>query len=93
MPEADYRYFVTYSGVKLPLRLVNPLEAAELDNRNTYFRAEYDNRGRLIAVEKFVYGEVELAHRYDYHENGALKAAHITMDGDTTVMEFGAEDR
>jgi len=92
MPEAECRYFVTYSGVKLPLKLVNPLQAAELCNRNTYFRAEYDDQDRLIAVEKIVYGEVELAHRYDYHANGALKAAHVTMDGDTTVMDF-AEDR
>ncbi|MBI4723575.1 MAG: hypothetical protein HY765_00655 [Rhodomicrobium sp.] len=91
MTAGEYRYFVTYSGVKLPLRLVNQLDAAELENRNTYIRAQFDGQERLIAVEKFVYGEVELAHRYDYHPNGALKAAHITMDDDTTVLEFGEE--
>lgn len=91
MTEPAYRYFVTYSGVKLPLKLVDPLQAAGLSNRNTYFRAEYDDQERLIAVEKIVYGEVEMAHRYDYHPNGALKAAHVTMDGDTVVMEFGMD--
>ena len=36
------RYFLSYSGVSLPLRLVSPLAASELQNRNTYFRAVYD---------------------------------------------------
>jgi hypothetical protein len=92
MPDADFRYFVTYSGIKLPLRLVNQLEAAELENRNTYFRAQYDGQDRLIAVEKLVYGDIELVHRYYYHPTGALKAAHIDMDGETTVLEFPAEE-
>jgi hypothetical protein len=88
----DYRYFITYSGMKLPLRLVNPIEERDLENRNTYFRAEYDDQERLVAVEKLVYGEVELQHRYGYDTSGALKVAHITMDGETTVMEFGKQD-
>lgn len=92
MPGTNYRYFVTYSGVKLPLRLVNPLEEAELENRNTYLRAQFDDQDRLIAVEKLVYGEVELTHRYEYGPQGALKSAHVTMDGETTVLGFPAGD-
>jgi hypothetical protein len=87
----DYRYFTTYSGVKLPLRLVNPLEEAELENRNTYIRASFDECGRIISLEKMVYGEIELAHRYEYDENGALTTAHITMDGETTVLHPAAD--
>ena len=92
MPAAQYRYFVTYSGVKLPLRLVNPLQEADLKNRNTYIRAQFDDQERLIAVEKLVYGEVELVHRYEYDQQGALKTAHITMDGETTAISFAGED-
>lgn len=92
MPEAAFRFFVTYSGVKLPLRLVNQLQDEELENRNTYFRAQYDSQDRLIAVEKLVYGDIELVHRYFYYPSGTLKSAHITMDGKSTVLEF-AEDR
>jgi len=29
------RFFVTYSGVKLPFKLVNQLEGSEVKNRNT----------------------------------------------------------
>jgi Family of unknown function (DUF6156) len=89
---ADYRYFVTYSGVRLPLKLVNPLQEAELENRNTYIRAQFDAQERLITVEKIVYGDVELVHHYDYHPNGALKAARITMDDSTAVLDFTTED-
>ena len=46
----DFRYFVSYSGVKLPLRLVDPLEEAELENRNTYIRAEFDERERVFRL-------------------------------------------
>lgn len=87
----DYRYFVTYSGVKLPLKLVNPLEEAELGNRNTFIRAAFDERDRIILVEKMVYGEIELAHQYAYDESGALKTAHVTMDGETTVLNFATQ--
>jgi hypothetical protein len=64
----DYRYFLTYSGVRLPLKLMQPLEPNELDNRNTYFRASYDPEGRITAIEKLVYGEVELSHVYALSE-------------------------
>jgi hypothetical protein len=35
-----------------------------------------------------VYGEVELAHRYAYHGNGALRRAEVTMDEETVVLAF-----
>ncbi len=83
LPAYDHsRYFVSYSGVKLPLNLVNPLEAGELDNRNTYFCGYYDAEGKMVACEKRVYGEVEFSHLYEYHASGNLKSATIEMAGD-----------
>ena len=85
----NYRYFLSYSGVKLPLKLVTPLEPGELQNRNTFFRAQYDEAGRILSCEKMVYGEVELAHRYEYGANGLLARAHIQMgDDDPTEILF-----
>lgn len=83
------RFFVSYVGVKLPLKLVNPIEADALSNRNTFIRAYFDDDGVLMRFEKMVYGEVELAHRYAYHDNGALKQAEIAMlDEDTVILCF-----
>jgi len=69
--------FLSYSGVKLPLKLVTPLEPGELKPQH-FFRAQYE-RGRahpLMRKDGLV-GEVELAHRYEYGANGLLaRGAH-----------------
>ncbi|MGR8936066.1 MAG: DUF6156 family protein [Gammaproteobacteria bacterium] len=86
----ECRYFISYSGVKLPLKLVNPL--TDIDNRNTYFRGYYDNNGQLVLCQKVVYGEIELQHRYRYHPSGALQQAEITdADGEVNVLQFDSE--
>lgn len=82
IPHAKLGYFTTYTGIRLPLKLLNPLSEAEIQNRNTYFCAYYDSEDRLIAIEKCVYGEVELTHRYGYHPDGSLRRAEITEAGD-----------
>ncbi len=86
------RYFVTYTGVKLPFRLVNELQAGEVENRNTYFCGYFDEQDRLAGFDKLAYGETELMHRYEYHGNGKLERAEITdIDGEVTVLEFDAD--
>jgi hypothetical protein len=82
------KYFLTYSGVKLPLNMVSPIEANALGNRNTYFRAGYDVDGRMITCEKIVYGEVELRHDYHYRADGRLDRARIDMAGEETEILF-----
>jgi len=85
----DCRHFVTYSGVKLPFRLVDPIAAEALSNRNTFIRAYFDGQDLLIGFDKMVYGEIELSHRYAYHGNGALKRAEIIMlEDDPIVLDF-----
>ncbi|MGJ0508293.1 MAG: DUF6156 family protein [Methylocystis sp.] len=88
--EPAYRYFLTYSGVRLPLNLVGPLEPPELENRNTYFRAAYDPEGRLVSVEKLVYGEPELVHVYRYRADGTLAHARVTLGDEET--EFACDE-
>ena len=76
---ADCRYFLSYTGVKLPFNLVSPIPADGLGHRNTFIRAYYDAAGRLSGFEKVVYGEVELTHSYLYHDTGALRRAVVAM--------------
>lgn len=88
---ADVRYFTTYTGVRLPLKLVGPLAEAEITNRNTFIRAHFDGAERVVRLEKCVYGDVVLGHAYEYHANGALKRAEIVVrdeDDETTVLHF-----
>ncbi len=84
----DLRHFLTYTGVKLPFKLVTPLTDQEVENRNTYFKGYFEGE-RLLGIDKMVYGEVELAHRYTYRPDGSLKRAEIIdMDGESSVLEF-----
>jgi hypothetical protein len=86
------RFFVTYTGVKLPFRLVNQLEGSAVENRNTFFRGYFDAQDRITGFDKVAYGEVELTHCYAYHDNGRLKQAEITdIDGEVTMLNFDAE--
>lgn len=83
------RYFLSYSGVKLPLKLVSELEPDQVENRNTYFRGYFDEQDRLTVMQKMVYGELELEHRYTYRANSALgRAEIIDIDGEVEVLEF-----
>lgn len=90
MPE---RYFLSYSGIRLPLKLTSPIGADELKNRNTYLVARYDEQDRLIQVTRMVYGDAELEHSYEYQSNGNLKQAEITIGGETQVIEFDEQGR
>ncbi len=83
------RYFISYSGVKLPLRFVNEISEADTGNRNTFFCGYYDAEGKMVACDKRVYGEVEFSHRYRYYPSGRLRSADIAMLGDDPqTIEF-----
>lgn len=91
-PESYDHYFLSYSGTKLPLKLVNSLELSEVENRNTYFGANVDEQGRTTLIHRVVYGEIDLEHRYGYHESGALAWAEILdSEGEVRRLTFAAE--
>jgi hypothetical protein len=93
MTETTKSYYLSYSGVRLPLKLTSPIEAGELENRNTYIVAHHDSQGRLVELVRMVYGEEELRHLYQYHDNDHLKQAEITMGGETRVLDFDEEGK
>ena len=93
--DLERRYFVSYTGVALPFNFVNEIEPTSLTNRNTYYCGYYDKSGRLMEFEQFAYGAVELAHRYEYHDNGVLRRVEILMPEEDPLIkcfdEQGAE--
>ncbi len=83
-------YYLSYSGVGLPLKMVGQLEKKELNNRNTFFGVCLDEVGRIHRVQKIVYGEVELDHLYGYSDKGKLIMAEVTgQDGKLIKLSFG----
>ena len=75
------RYFISYTGVQLPLQLVNELESDSLQNRISYFKAYYDSLDRVNKIEKIVYGEIEFTHQYQYNQDSKLAQA-VVCDSD-----------
>lgn len=94
MTELTTRYFLTYRGVRLPLQLSEELQPDELRHRNTWFEARYDAAGRLVAIDKQVYGEVEMSHRYHYDDQGRLRQAVVSSADDDAprVMDMALTD-
>jgi len=85
---AECRYFVSYTGVKLPFNLVNAISVEALSNRNTFIRAYFNDARVLTGFDKVVYGEIELSHRYEYHRNGVLRRAEIVMHDENPAVVF-----
>jgi hypothetical protein len=89
MSRLECRYCVAYSGVGLPLKLVDALEKAAIANRDAYSRAWFNGEGRMALCEKVVYGDVALQHRYEYHDNSNPARAEITeADEEPRVIRF-----
>lgn len=86
--QAICRYFVSYSGIKLPLKLVNEIDQASLHNRNTYYRGYFDAQEKMLCCQKVVYGEVESEHLYAYYDNGVLKQAQIKDEDEVRELHF-----
>lgn len=84
----EWRYFISYSGVKLPLKLVNEIPVSSLTNRNTFYRGHFDAAERLLLCQKMVYGEMESEHRYVYDDKGVLKQALITEEDEVREILF-----
>lgn len=82
------RYFLSYRGVKLPLQLSSELVPDDIQNRNTFFEARYDDAGRLVAVDKKVYGDVEMTHRYTWDGDRLSLAVVQIGDDEAQVMTF-----
>jgi intein-encoded DNA endonuclease-like protein len=87
----NVRYFVSYSGAKLPLKLVNEITEASLNNRNTYYRGYFDAEDKMLLCQKVVYGEVESEHQYQYDDSGVLAHAQITEDDEMREIHFNAQ--
>lgn len=92
--QSHCRYYLTFTGIQLPLNLVHELEPTAITHRNTYFLAHYDDEDRLVLCQKVTYGEIELVHRYQYHDNGRLKRVEvINADNETHVLQYTEQGR
>lgn len=88
------RYFTSYTGVSLPLKLIDELDAPAIRQRISYFTGYYDDAQRLRIIEKVVYGEIEFSHHYEYDQHDQLhKAILIEADSLPRTLLIDAKGR
>lgn len=87
-------FYLSYSGISLPLKLVSPIDAASTQNRNTFFAEKQNADGLSIEIAKFTYGEMDLLHKYIYDESGMIVKAEITDgEGEIQHLSFDSQGR
>ncbi len=88
------QYYLSYSGAQLPLKMVSPLKPEDIENRNTFFGVNLDAQGRIMLVQKQVYGKVELTHRYGYDDSDRLAWAEIhSIDEEACRLYFDTDGK
>lgn len=86
--EYSCRCFTSYTGIKLPLKLVDELDDESVDRRITYFKGYYDENNRLRVVEKVVYGEIEFSHRSATAPCVALPPPSMASSSQCVLLPF-----
>jgi hypothetical protein len=87
--EPGIAYFQTFKGLGFPFEPRGEISQAEAEQRPTYFRGHYGVDGRLSRIEKFVQGEIEFTHDYEYYGNGRLRRVMTSGRGrPDAVYEF-----
>lgn len=87
--KSSVKYFRSFAGYSIPLRLVDEILKEEADELAAYLVAEYDLDGKITAVVKMLSKRQSFKHRYDYFDNGNLRRVRILReDGKVTVHEY-----
>jgi hypothetical protein len=91
---SDQKYFGTFVGYDLPLKLRENLFRTEAEERGTYYIAHYDSVGRLEEVRKVHTGATFFVHKYTYDAQGILVEARITNKaGEVSILKRGPDGK
>lgn len=92
--QVEIRYYGTFSGYNIPLKLSEELTQPEALRRKSYYVGFYNETQSLFRVEKYLNGSLFFQHNYFYHENGSIRENRIVnSDGITTTNHFDAKGK
>ena len=87
------RYFATFKSYRIPLVPKDEIEEAEAKQRTSYYIAQYDAQGQLIALEKRLNGELEFRDEYEYWDGTSKLKLRRMIDPDGSVEEHRYDRR
>src|SRR5687768_7139981 len=84
-----YSSFKTKSLPEVPVDELTESDAKRNAEKASYYTAYFNDKGRLIRIEKYFQGKIESTSEYTYDTSGkVLRGRHIETDGSETEYEF-----
>ena len=91
-PHDPIEYYTAWGGYWHPIGLYKRISKAKADEWHAkgwaYMVGEYNEKGQLRRVVKYLHGEVFFEYNYSYHDNGMIKTARVRRGGRDTLLQW-----
>ncbi len=87
-PHGGPYYYGNFSDYSVPPRPTDELSAEKAKARDAYYVAYFDDSGKIISFEKYLYGAREFTEQYDYRYDGMLDRRILIKAGGETTMQY-----
>jgi uncharacterized protein DUF6156 len=91
-PRDAIAYYTSWGGYWHPIGLYKRITKEKADEMHAeglaYMVGEYNEKGQLTRVTKFLHGEVFFQYSYSYHDNGMIKTARVARGGRDRLLQW-----
>src|SRR5262245_60107315 len=77
-PPGETVYYAGWASHTMPRVPTDPVPESEAIRRQSFYKAVYDDQGRLARLTKFLNGHQDWADEYSYWDNGELHERVMT---------------
>lgn len=82
------KYFASWSGYSIPRKPQQQIDSTDLHKYQAYYKAYYDNEGRLAKFEKYLNGQLDWYDEYIYWEDSKKLKSRIVVNSEGERKEF-----
>jgi len=79
-------YYASITSKNFPFYPANEISETEIDLQHSYVKAEYDEKGRLIVMTKYIKGTIFFVQKFEYSDNGDLVLA-VLYDSESKELQ------
>ncbi len=87
-PHGGPYYYGNFSDYSVPPRPTDELTAEKAKTRDAYYVAYFDDNGKIVSREKYLYGSLEFTEQYAYKPDGVLDRKLVIKAGGETTMQY-----
>lgn len=63
-------YYTSITSKHFPFHPANEIVDTDIDLQHSYVKAEYDEKGRLIVMKKYIKGTIFFVQKFEYSDKG-----------------------